>query len=140
MYHFVPQQIYHLRGCALVSLNLSRKTREVLSLSTKNLFGLIPNPARYGKWHGKNDALLPQSIVDINKIYRSLFTPCYWINEVKDQDLLIGSENSVLADAVTATFMGVDPEEVAYLQAASKAFGGYRQTLVSKALKELEVV
>jgi len=138
MYRFVPQRIYHLRGCALLSVNLSRKTREVISLSTKNLFGLIPDPARYGKWHGENDALLPQSIVDINKIYRSLFTPCYWINELKDQDLLIGSENSILADAVTATLMGVDPEEVAYLQAASRIFGGYKQTLVSKALKELE--
>jgi len=140
MYCFVPQRIYHLRGCALLSLNLSRKTREVMSLSTKNLFGLIPDPARYGKWHGENDVLLPQSIVDINKIYRSLFTPCYWINEIKDRDLLIGSENSVLADAVTATFMGVDPEEVAYLQAASKVFGGYTQPLVSEALKELEMV
>jgi len=140
MYGFVPQRIYYLRGCTLLSLNLSRKTREVMSLSTKNLFGFIPDPARYGKWHGKNDAWLPQSIVDVNKIYRSLFTPCYWINEVKDRDLLIGSENSVLADAVTATLMGVDPEEVAYLQAASKIFGGYKKTLVSKALKELETL
>jgi len=140
MYGLVPQRIYHLRSCALISLNLSRKTREVMSLSTKNLFGLIPDPARYGKWHGENDALLPQSIVDINKIYRSLFTPCYWINEIKDRDLLVGSENSVLADAVTATFTGVDPEAVVYLQAASKVFGGYKQTLVSKALQELEII
>jgi len=35
--------------------------------------------------------------------------------------------------------MGVDPKEVAYLQAASKAFGGYKQPLVSKAPKELKI-
>jgi len=138
MYSFIPEKIYNLKGRALISLNLSRKTREVMSLSTKNLFGLIPDPARYGKWHGENDELLPQSIIDINKIYRSLFQPCFWINEVKDRGLLIGSENSVLADAVTAKMMGVDPKEIAYLQAASEVFGGYKETLATKALKELE--
>jgi len=124
MYSFVPEKIYNLRGRALISVNLSRKTREMMSLSTKNLFGLIPDPARYGKWHGENDALLPQSIVDINKIYRSLFKPCFWINEIKDRSLLVGSENSILTDAKTAKIMGVNPKKIEYLQLASKVFGG----------------
>jgi hypothetical protein len=138
MYGFVPEKIYTLKSRALVSANLSRLTREIMSLSTKNLFGLIPDPARYGKWHGENDALLPQSILDINKIYRSLFEPCFWINEVKDRRILIGSQNSVLADAVAARIVGVNPREIPYLELALKVFGGYDEVLVSRALKELE--
>jgi len=138
IYGFVPRKIYALRGRALVSANLSRLTREVMSLSTKNLFGLIPDPARYGKWHGENDSFLPQSIVDINKIYRGLFEPCFWINEIKNRGVLVGSENSVLADAVAAKIVGVNPREIPYLQLASKVFGGYDEALIVKALKELE--
>jgi len=135
-YGFVPEKIFQLKGQALVSINLSRKTREVMSLSTKNLFGLIPDPARYGRWHGENDSLLPQSVVDINKIYRSLFEPCFWINEVESHGLLVGSENSVLADAVVARMVGVEPEQIEYLQLASKIFGAYKKATIDKTLKE----
>jgi uncharacterized protein (DUF362 family) len=67
-----------------------------------------------------------------------LFPLCFWINEVKDLGLFIGSENSVLADAVTAEIVGVNPEEIAYLQSASEVFGGYKATVISKLLRELE--
>jgi len=138
MYEFVPNKIYTLRGHSLISLNLSRITREVMSLSTKNLFGLIPDPARYGKWHGENDSLLPQSIADINKLYRSLFEPCFWINETVDRKLLVGSENSVQADAVTASIIGADPKKIAYLQFASQVFGRYDANLLTRIEKALE--
>jgi len=138
MYGFVPEKIYSLRGRTLISVNFSRETREMMSLSTKNLFGLIPDPARYGRWHGENDALLPQSILDINKIYRSLFEPRFWINELKNRRLYVGSENSVQADAAAAKITGVNPEKIEYLQLASKVFGGYREASISKALKELK--
>jgi len=132
MYSFVPQKIYHLKECTLISLNLSRRTREVLSLSTKNIFGLIPDPARYGKWHGENDTLLPQSIADINKIYRSLFKTCFWINELKDHNLFVGSKNSIQADTATAHIVGVDPMKIEYLKFAAKIFGGYSKSLLAK--------
>jgi len=137
MYGFIPKKVYNLRGCSLISLNMSRMTREVMSLSTKNLFGLIPDPARYGRWHGENDSLLPQSIVDINKVYRSLFKPCFWINEIVDRDLLVGSENSVQADAVTASIVGVDPKGIEYLQFAAKVFGEYDEALLVKVKEKL---
>jgi len=137
MYGFVPNKVYDLRGYSLISLNMSRVTREIMSLSTKNLFGLIPDPARYGRWHGENDSLLPQSIIDINKLYRSLFEPCFWINEIVDRELLLGSENSVQADAVTAKIVGVDPKKIMYLQLASKVFGGYDETLLVRVKKKL---
>lgn len=125
MYEFVPTKIYELRDSAFISLNNSRRTRETVSLSTKNLFGLIPDPARYGQWHGKNDSRLPQSIVDINKIYRSLFSPCYWINEIKELGVFVGSRNSAEADAVTAKLMGIDPEKIDYLRHVANVFGDY---------------
>jgi len=138
MYGFVPNKVYNLRGRSLISLNMSRITREVMSLSTKNLFGLIPDPARYGRWHGKNDSLLPQSIADINKVYRSLFKLCFWINEIVDRELLVGSENSVQADAVTASIAGVDPKKIAYLQFASEVFGRYDENFLARVEKALE--
>lgn len=132
MYSFVPTKIYELKGSTLISLNNSRRTREQVSLSTKNLFGLIPDPARYEKWHGKNDRRLSQSIVDINKIYRSFFSPCYWINEIKELSVFVGSKNSVEADAVTAKSMGIDPEKIDYLRHAANVFGGYDKEVLTK--------
>lgn len=132
MYSFVPTKIYELRDSVLISLNNSRRTREKISLSTKNLFGLIPDPARYGKWHGKNDSHLSRSIVDINKIYRSLFSPCYWINEIKESGIFVGSKNSMEADAVAAKLMGLDPETIDYLKLATNVFGGYNKEVLTR--------
>ena len=132
MYSFVPTKIYELRDSVLISLNNSWRIREKISLSTKNLFGLIPDPARYGKWHGKNDSHLSRSIVDINKIYRSLFSPCYWINEIKESGIFVGSKNSMEADAVAAKLMGVDPETIDYLKLATNVFGGYNKEVLTR--------
>ncbi|MCW3985942.1 MAG: hypothetical protein NWE91_05995 [Candidatus Bathyarchaeota archaeon] len=132
LYSFVPTKIYELRDSVLISLNNSWRIREKISLSTKNLFGLIPDPARYGKWHGKNDSHLSRSIVDINKIYRSLFSPCYWINEIKESGIFVGSKNSMEADAVAAKLMGVDPETIDYLKLATNVFGGYNKEVLTR--------
>jgi len=42
------------------------------SYTIKNLFGMIPDPLR-PYWHGPKNSTIAQSIVDINKIYHSLF-------------------------------------------------------------------
>ncbi len=137
MYSFVPKKIYELRDSTLISLNNSHQTLEQISLSTKNLFGLIPDPARYEKWQGKNDSRLSRSIVDINKIYRSFFSPCYWINEIKEMSIFVGSKNSVEADAVTAKLIGVDPEKIDYLRKVANIFGGYDKKVLTKIPKSL---
>ncbi len=137
MYNFVPTRVYELRDSTLISLNNSRPIREQVSLSTKNLFGLIPDPARYGKWHGQNDSRLPQSILDINKIYRSLFSPCYWINEIKELGIFVGSKNSVEADAATAKLMGIDPEKIDYLRKVANVFGGYDKKILGEISESL---
>ena len=132
MYGFVPTKIYELRDSTLINLNNSQQTEGGVSLSTKNLLGLIPDPARFGKWHGKSDSRLSRSIVEINKIYRSLFSPCYWINEIKESRTFVGSRNSVEADAVTAKLIGVDPEKIPYLKYAAGVFGGYNKKVLDK--------
>ncbi len=134
IYSFVPTRVYELKDSTLISLNNSRQTLRGVSLSTRNLFGLIPDPARYGKWHGRKDSRLSQSITDINKIYRSLFSPSYWINEIKKQGIFVGSRNSAEADAVTAELIGVDPEKIDYLSHAANVFGGYDRASVTRAL------
>jgi hypothetical protein len=42
------------------------------SFTIKNLFGMIPDPLR-PYWHGPKNSTITQSIIDINKIYHSLF-------------------------------------------------------------------
>ena len=61
--------------------------------------------------------MLPQSIIDINKIYRGLFKTL-WINEIKESNLLIGGRNSVEVDAITAHVIGVNPQKIPYLTLA----------------------
>lgn len=73
LYSFIPTCLYDLKDGTMISL---AKFKLTLSMSTKNLFGLIPDlasPGGRGDYHGKGDRYLPQNIVDINKIYRANF-------------------------------------------------------------------
>ena len=132
IYGFVPTKIYEIKGSTLISINNSRRIGEQISLSTKNLFGLIPQPNRQKKWHGKDNSRLSQSIVEINKVYRSLFSPCYWINEIEGKDFLVGSKNSLESDAVTAKLLGLDPDDIDYLKHIANVFGGYDKRVLAK--------
>jgi uncharacterized protein (DUF362 family) len=42
------------------------------SFSMKNLFGMIPDPLR-SWWHGLGNRMIAQNILDINKVYHSIF-------------------------------------------------------------------
>lgn len=132
IYSFIPKRIFDLRDHTLISLNKSRRTIEVASLSIKNLFGLIPDPSRLAKWHGKGDRHLAQSIIDINKVYRSLFKEILWINEVEELNLFIGGRNSVEADSITAKILGLNPEIIGYLSLAEEIFGGYDKKVLER--------
>lgn len=122
MYNFLPSKLYALRGSSLISVNVSRYIQGELSLSTMNLFDLIPDPMRHITWRGRGNSHLSQSVVDINKIYRSFFSPCYWINEIKELDLFVGSRNSIEVDSVTAKLLDKDPQEISYLKHARNVF------------------
>jgi len=67
----VPQKLFDLRRHTLIDLariKMSSPSSRDFSLSLKNLFGLLPQPSRYA-YHPD----LSQSIVDIDKVYKSLF-------------------------------------------------------------------
>ena len=70
LYRLVPEQLYDLRGSPFVSL---ARLKMYASFTFKNLFGMIPDPLR-SWWHGPNNNRVTANIVDINKIYHSLFS------------------------------------------------------------------
>jgi uncharacterized protein (DUF362 family) len=69
LYSLVPKKLYELRGSTFISL---AKLKSYASFTMKNLFGMIPDPLRPW-WHGPEGSRITTSIVDINKIYHSLF-------------------------------------------------------------------
>lgn len=69
LFGYVPAALWAWRGAPLISLG---RVKPPMSLSTKNLFGLIPDPLR-GRWHGAGDSNLAQSISDIATLYSALF-------------------------------------------------------------------
>ncbi|HNR26854.1 MAG TPA: DUF362 domain-containing protein, partial [Methanobacteriaceae archaeon] len=77
-YSFVPKALYELKGSQFLSFSHAKAyVIWQATLSTKNLFGLIPAPTRYPLYHGEKNQDVPVNVVDINKIYRSLFN-CFF--------------------------------------------------------------
>ena len=72
-YGFVPEKLYKLRKGTFISL---AKFKIFFSMCVKNIFGMIPEYVGNGSrfhYHGKDDRNLANNIIDINKIYRTLF-------------------------------------------------------------------
>ena len=102
------------------------------------MFGMIPTPWRI-KYHGENEELLTQSILDINKIYNSLFDVVgiiegvFSTSETVDDPLkpvihsntgyIWVSQSPLELDALVATQLGLNPHDVEYLRQASEIFG-----------------
>ncbi len=142
MYAKVPARLYEMRGGSLLSLAKYKVVFYPLgmSLSIKNLFGLIPGPSR-GKYHGAGHVFLDQSIVDINKIYRSLFSMSGVIEAVHSAGYLeteaertrvspgcgkaFASQDTVSLDAFATKLAGRDPQSVGHLRLAAQTFGGW---------------
>lgn len=84
LYAMIPHKLYDLRGSDLISFAKAKKdTSYGASLSIKNIFGLIPDPNRFAKYHGGDDEeLLTQSIVDVHKVYQSLFKMTFVVEGV----------------------------------------------------------
>jgi uncharacterized protein (DUF362 family) len=150
LYAKVPARLYELRGGTLLSLAKYKIVFYPLgiSMAVKNLFGLIPGPSR-GKFHGKAHAFLDQSIVDINKIYHSLFavkgvveaafSAGYLENEWEPTQVFPGggkafaSKDSVALDAFATALHGRDPNSVGHLRLAAQTFGGWDESLCADA-------
>ncbi len=142
MYEKVPARLYELRGGTLLSLAKYKIVFYPLgiSMAVKNLFGLIPGPSR-GKFHGSEHTYLDQSIVDINKIYHSLFAVKGIIEAAHSAGHLekdgeptqvypgggkaLASQDTVSLDAFATALYGRDPNSVGHLRLAAQTFGGW---------------
>jgi uncharacterized protein (DUF362 family) len=142
LYSKVPARLHALRGGSLLSLAKLKLVFQPLgiSMAVKNLFGLIPGPSR-GKFHGKNHIYLDQNIVDINKIYHSLFNMAGIIELVHSAGLLeteedrtqlvqgsgvvFASHDLVALDAYASAAAGRDPQTVGHLRLAAQTFGAW---------------
>ena len=142
-YGMVPQKLYEMRGCDLLSLAKVRVLEDPMkvSLAVKNFFGMIPGPAR-GKYHGKEHSKLNQSIVDIYKVYSALFNISGVVEAVlsaslRDPDTFewdtrenprfaAASNNPLELDAWVTTRLETDPYSVGYLKLAAEAFGPWQ--------------
>jgi len=84
LYNLVPKKLFDLQGSDYISLaKLKGDTDYGISLSIKNTFGLIPDPHRVAGYHGENGTKqLVGNIIDINKIYQTLFTPHFIIDGI----------------------------------------------------------
>lgn len=140
----VPTSIFDMKGGTILNLAKPKRTLKdnFVSLSLKNMFGMIPTPWRR-KYHGANEELLTQSIIDINKIYHSLFDVVniiegvFTTSETTDNPMsptihentgyIWASEKSLELDALVTTQLGLDPHRVDYLEQASKTFGPWSQ-------------
>ncbi|MFQ5833930.1 MAG: hypothetical protein ACE5H4_14585 [Candidatus Thorarchaeota archaeon] len=69
IYSIVPKKLFDLRGSTFISL---ARAKLYATFTIKNLFGMLPDPARPW-WHGKDESRYLESIIAIKKVYRSIF-------------------------------------------------------------------
>lgn len=135
MYGFVPEKLFRYRGSSFVSLS---KRKEYQSFTMKNMFGLIPDPVR-AWWHGSGDRRLARSVLDINKIYGSLFeligvfeAPRGDGSNSFTRDVAI-SRGVAQLDAMLNHVAGFDVEKAAYISSGNKMFGTFNSELLKEA-------
>jgi len=149
-YGFVPETLFEMRGCDLLSLAKVRVLEDPMkvSLAVKNFFGMIPGPGR-GKYHGKEHRKLNQSIVDIYKVYDALFNisgvveavltaslrdPDTFEWETRENPGFVSASNDPLSlDALVTTLLGIDPHSVGYLRLAAETLGSWSDENVKSA-------
>lgn len=143
LYGVVPKKIFDLRNKDIIFIDFAKIKTDgnvAMTLSTKNLFGLIPDPKRSPRYHDHKAKILPYAVLDINKIYRALFN-CIFINEgiftaidgpspeegrlKENLNLIIGGKNSIDVDLVTAKLVGIAPQILLerLLNPAKEVFG-----------------
>lgn len=150
LYTMVPTRLYDMRGGTLLSLAKPKIAHGTIgvTLSVKNLFGMISTPYR-GKFHGTKDSKLNDSIMDINKICHSLFDVRGMVEAVfstsasdetlvkstifHDLGFIWGSNDVLELDAVITTQLGLDAQTVGHLALAAKTFGQWSNEAIDLA-------
>jgi uncharacterized protein (DUF362 family) len=151
MASFVPQHLYDLSDGTLLNLAKLKFMGDdiVISLTLKNLFGMIPGPDR-GEYHGEMNRTMNPSIVDMNKIYRSLFKTKGVVEGVftvsrgmtlepqvfENRGVLWTCDDTLELDAVVTSHVGIDPNDVGYLKLAAQSFGEWDDDAVAQAMNQ----
>jgi uncharacterized protein (DUF362 family) len=156
VYSTVPNKLYDLRGNTFISL---AKLKCYATYTMKNIFGMIPDPIR-ASWHGLKNTKINKSILDVNKVYHSLFN-VYGIfealkttgvthpkgkyegiytgkyNIVENMNTIVFGRDLVSLDATINNL--VDPRlrsrdrENRTIEIAEKEFGAYNRETVTEA-------
>jgi uncharacterized protein (DUF362 family) len=148
MASFVPQRLYDLSDGTFLNLAKLKFMGDdiVISLTLKNLFGMIPGPDR-GEFHGEMNKAMNPSIVDMNKIYRSLFKTKGIVEGVltasrgmtlepqvfNNQGVAWTCDDALELDAVVAAHVGINPNDVGHLKLAAQNFGEWDDESVAHA-------
>jgi len=157
LYSMVPNKLYDLRGSTFISF---AKLKMYATFTLKNMFGMIPDPARPW-WHGSKGSMIARSIVDINKIYHSLFNvygicealntmsfqhpdgkfslllPRMKYNIVEDLGIVAFGRNLVSLDAILLNLtdrliLVVDEINRAPIDLAKEEFGAYNREILKQ--------
>ena len=146
LYGIIPERLYELRRGDLLSLSKVKMWHDVIGVSfaIKNLFGMIPDPIRM-KYHGKGHKDLHFNIVDIFKIYDSVFNIKGVVEAVKtaslhdpaqgktciyhDPKFTAVSKDPLELDASCAMMVGVDPADNPYLRRAAEVLGKWSENI-----------
>jgi uncharacterized protein (DUF362 family) len=160
LYSFLPWKLYALRIGTFISL---AKFKVFFTMCTKNMFGLISEYVGYGPrltYHGKADKNLSQNIIDINKIYRSIFNVVgivegvnslsyniggetgkyksvfeYKYDVLENKGLIYYSDDPLWLDAFVHQQCGNDPMKEEHLKLASKVFRKWPLEVIKEAKK-----
>lgn len=137
LYSYIPKKLFDIRNdSTLVSLSKIKIEESIpiiyISMSIKNLFGLIPHPSRWIPFHGEDHSPVPQVIKDIYTIYTSLFEKNLWIAEgiktlirnyfepdqeiVKNKNIMFIGKNAVEVDSLACKSQGLKPDKVPHIQ------------------------
>ena len=142
LYGVIPEKLYELRHRDLLSLSKAKLWQDDIgvSLTIKNLFGMIPNPSRM-RYHGKGHVDLHINIIDIFKIYDSIFNIKGVVEAIKTASIhdaearktriipnprfVAGPEHPLELDAACALIMGIEPSKNMYLTRAAEILGDW---------------
>lgn len=137
LYSYIPKQLYDIRNSStLISLSKIKIEESIpvilISMSAKNLFGLIPHPSRWIPFHGEDHTSIPEVIRDIYTVYTCLFDNTLWIAEgIKtlvrnyceasqkvtiNRNLFFIDKDARKVDSKACVEMGIDPKKVGHLQ------------------------
>ena len=147
-YSWMPQRLYDMRGADLLSLSKLRIGLSDIpaSLSIKNLFGMIPHPSRW-KYHGKKNCILDTSIIDIYKVYDTIFNIkgvveavfTHTDTDIEHNKMIIkqnvgfaaASKNTLDLDASVMALCSIEPYQ-AHVRHASNELGYWNKQLINE--------